>query len=83
MVTIYDVDDEVIRLASKIKAEALLKGEEIYDVDLMIAVSGTQSLTIWTANNVVVIVVDGNFRKLCRNYMLIIDLRLCFCRRCS
>ncbi|MEM3620879.1 MAG: hypothetical protein QXO45_07095 [Nitrososphaerota archaeon] len=83
MVTIYDVDDEVIRLASKIKAEALLKSEEIYDVDLMIAVSGTQSLTIWTANNVVVIVVDGNFRKLCRNYMLIIDLRLCFCRRCS
>ncbi|MEM4535694.1 MAG: hypothetical protein QXP92_00420 [Nitrososphaerota archaeon] len=83
MVTIYDVDDEVIRLASKIKVEALLKGEEIYDVDLMIAVSGTRSLTIWTANNVVVIVVDGNFRKLCRNYMLSIDLRLCFCRRCS
>ncbi|MEM1583857.1 MAG: hypothetical protein QXF28_02545 [Nitrososphaerota archaeon] len=46
MVTIYDVDDEVIRLASKIKVEALLKGEEIYDVDLMIAVSGTRSLTI-------------------------------------
>lgn len=46
--TIYEVDNEVVRLASKIKAETILKGETIYDIDLMIAVSGKSESALLT-----------------------------------
>ncbi|MEM0232882.1 MAG: type II toxin-antitoxin system VapC family toxin [Nitrososphaerota archaeon] len=49
--TIYEVDEEVIKLDSKIKSEALLNGERetIYDIDLLIAVSGklVQPCSLW------------------------------------
>lgn len=49
--TIYEVDDEVVRLASKIKAETILKGEIVYDIDLIIAVSGKSGSALLTVDN--------------------------------
>ncbi|MCF8884333.1 MAG: type II toxin-antitoxin system VapC family toxin [Aigarchaeota archaeon] len=60
--TIYEVDEEVIKLASKIKSEALLNGERetIYDIDLLIAVSGKSGSALLT--------LDKNQFKL-KNYL--------------
>lgn len=46
--TIYEIDSEVIRLASKIKAETMVSGETIYDIDLLIAVSGKSGSALIT-----------------------------------
>ncbi|MEM4497451.1 MAG: type II toxin-antitoxin system VapC family toxin [Nitrososphaerota archaeon] len=58
--TIYEVDKEVIRLASEIKAEVLLSGETVYDIDLLIAVSGKPGSALLT--------LDKNQFKL-KNYL--------------
>lgn len=58
--TINEIDDEVIRLASRIKAETMLNGETVYDIDLLIAVSGKSGSALLT--------LDKNQLKL-KNYL--------------
>lgn len=46
--TIYEVDEETIKLASQIRAETMLKGEVFHDIDLLIAVSGKSGSALLT-----------------------------------
>lgn len=46
--TIYEVDEETIKIASQVRSEAILRGEAFYDIDLLIAVSGKSSSSLLT-----------------------------------
>ncbi|MGQ9469861.1 MAG: type II toxin-antitoxin system VapC family toxin [Nitrososphaerales archaeon] len=47
--TIYELDGDVVRMAAEAKCEALLRGEDVPDMDLLIALSakaGSELLTL-------------------------------------
>ena len=46
--TIYELDEEVIRYAAEIKAQTIIDGENIPDLDLLIALSGKKDTELLT-----------------------------------
>jgi len=46
--SIYEIDEEVIRSAAEIKAQSVINGENIPDLDLLIALSGKRNTELLT-----------------------------------
>jgi len=46
--TIYEVEKDVIETAARVKSESILKGEDLPDLDLLIALSGKENSELLT-----------------------------------